>query len=279
VESHFLLLFGESYGQQLFSVQQVLSCVSANFSAGCGGGDTLSAFEYLSEAPGLAQSDFWPYSQGLLPKDRCDSMSCTQSCNFEKLSQTTSMAMFLGYFASVTGARFAIAPCMAGDCDNQDLKGLAFALTEVGPLSISVNAETWSHYVGGVLSYEGCGNSSADSLDHAVQLVGFNSVGDEPYWIVRNSWGTIWGQAGYIYLEFGRNTCGLANDVSYPALGNADNETLELQTQRFDAFYQRAQGQRAMPLKAARSFLVFNRVINHVCEKQVRDRRHCRNRC
>lgn len=32
--------------------------------------------------------------------------------------------------------------------------------------------------------------------------------------IVRNSWGVTWGQAGYIYLEYGKNMCNLASDAT-----------------------------------------------------------------
>jgi len=35
------------------------------------------------------------------------------------------------------------------------------------------------------------------------------------YWIIRNSWGTDWGERGYIYLVYGTNTCGLASDKAY----------------------------------------------------------------
>jgi hypothetical protein len=48
----------------------------------------------------------------------------------------------------------------------------------------------------------------------AVQLVGYNEDAPVPYWIVRNSWGDQWGNDGYIYLEMGKNTCGLADEAS-----------------------------------------------------------------
>jgi C1A family cysteine protease len=77
------------------------------------------------------------------------------------------------------------------------------------PLSICCDAEPWQYYTGGILHAAQCGYT----IDHAIQLVGYspNSGG---YWIVRNSWGTSWGEAGYIYLAFGENTCGITSLVT-----------------------------------------------------------------
>ncbi len=35
------------------------------------------------------------------------------------------------------------------------------------------------------------------------------------YWIVRNSWNTDWGLKGYIHLQAGKNTCGIANEATF----------------------------------------------------------------
>jgi len=72
---------------------------------------------------------------------------------------------------------------------------LATALT-TGPPSVCVAAEAWQTYSSGVLK------TCAGSVDHCVQAVGVGgSASGNPYWIVRNSWGTGWGQKGYIYLD------------------------------------------------------------------------------
>ena len=63
-------------------------------------------------------------------------------------------------------------------------------------LSVQVDARNWSSYKSGI--FKGCGNTALWALNHAVQIVGFNKV--EGYWIVRNSWGTGWGEDGYMKL-------------------------------------------------------------------------------
>eukprot|EP00438_Fugacium_kawagutii_P023791 Skav231620 [mRNA] locus=scaffold1638:244935:245543:+ [translate_table: standard] len=64
-----------------------------------------------------------------------------------------------------------------------------------------VNAGVWNDYTGGVLTASACGPMGADYQDHCVMAVGYNSTAPKPYWIVRNSWASTWGMAGYIYLE------------------------------------------------------------------------------
>jgi len=54
-----------------------------------------------------------------------------------------------------------------------------------------------------------------NSLDHCVQAVGWNLNASTPYWSVRNSWSTGWGENGYIRLEYGANTCGLTEEATY----------------------------------------------------------------
>lgn len=79
--------------------------------------------------------------------------------------------------------------------------GMKAALAEK-PVSVCVDAERWQGYHGGIFS--NCGTS----LDHAVLAVGY----DQNSWKVKNSWGTWWGDKGYIHLRMG-NTCGVLNNA------------------------------------------------------------------
>jgi hypothetical protein len=65
-----------------------------------------------------------------------------------------------------------------------------------GPLSVCLNAGTLSSYTGGVLTH--CGTT----INHCAQIVGVNVP--EQYWIIRNTWGTVWGEHGYYYIALVR---------------------------------------------------------------------------
>jgi len=78
------------------------------------------------------------------------------------------------------------------------------------PLSICADAASWQDYSNGVLPSSECGTS----IDHAIQLTGYNPT-QGAYWIVRNSWGTDWGLNGFIWLQYGQDTCGITSYVAY----------------------------------------------------------------
>ncbi|CAH2055669.1 unnamed protein product, partial [Iphiclides podalirius] len=86
------------------------------------------------------------------------------------------------------------------------------AIATHGPVTVAVNALTWQNYLGGVIQYH-CSGLARD-LNHAVQLVGYDLSADVPHYIVKNSWGTAFGNGGYLNLAIGSNVCGLANEVA-----------------------------------------------------------------
>jgi cathepsin L len=97
------------------------------------------------------------------------------------------------------------------DIPKGDTDALKTACGTHGPISIAVDANVyWQMYTGGVFDHM-CNPSK---LDHGVLLVGYAS----DYWKVKNSWGSGWGENGYIRLTGPANTCGLANSASYPTV-------------------------------------------------------------
>jgi len=182
--------------------QQITSCDTK--SAGCNGGNPVTAYQYVEQAGGLDVESDYPYASG-------------------KSEQTGTCQWSGKKVVKVTDWKYAIKPCQSGDCSGQDEDGLKAALAEHGPLSVIVNANPWQTYHSGVLDGE-CGGAM-DDLDHAVQLVGYDTTASPPYWKVRNSWATVWGEEGFIRLPMGKNSCGLANLVTYATASLETNET------------------------------------------------------
>lgn len=236
VESQYALHVSDDYSISL-SPQQVNSCVES--CDGCGGGDTVTAYEYLKGSPGLASSSFWPYAQGLTPLSECSDKACTQACSSHDLGELSKYEFYIGPSAHVTGFHYATPPCY-GACAHQNLKSLASSVANDGPVSVCLNAGAWNDYTGGVLTAAGCGSMADPDVDHCVQLVGYNTTAPEPYWIVRNSWSASWGVDGYVYLQFDKNTCGLANEATVVEL--ASQSTADEKAERLRRMREQAMG-------------------------------------
>ncbi|XP_066263774.1 cathepsin K-like [Branchiostoma lanceolatum] len=84
------------------------------------------------------------------------------------------------------------------------------------PVVVIVDASLTSFqlYASGIYDDPAC---STTRLDHALVVVGYGSFAGKDYWICRNSWGTAWGESGYIRIARGKNMCGIAERVFYPA--------------------------------------------------------------
>jgi len=179
----------------LLSEQQLVSCDKID--QGCNGGAPPLAYLSIEVTHGLDSEAAYPYT----------SFNGTNSaCRFNSSAIAATMANWT----------YAIEPCFAF-CRNQNEAALQKAIALHGPASICLNARPWVFYTKGVFTSP-CANTLFDS-DHCVQLIGYNTTGTTPYWIIRNSWGTDWGENGFIYVAMGSNLCGLANQPTFVQAG------------------------------------------------------------
>ena len=187
---------------QPLSVEQVLVCCGDNISTcwGCMGGDMVVAYEYfINRSKGLDTSSDYPYDPHTDPFDPPKCLASTYKP-----------------VVKVTGWQYAVPRCRSGGCDENSKEKdmlLAAVVAEKGPVSIAMDMtlDMFHKYRGGISDGMGC-SSAADKLDHGVQIVGYNL--DAGYWLVRNSYGSTWGEQGYMRLTFGNNTCGLSNEAT-----------------------------------------------------------------
>jgi hypothetical protein len=99
------------------------------------------------------------------------------------------------------------------------------AILDYGPISVAVVSTSAMHaYNGGIFNQPGGGD-----VNHAVVLVGWDdNQGANGVWIMRNSWGTWWGEdGGYMRIEYGCSRIGYgACYVNYPGALKITTETL-----------------------------------------------------
>jgi len=166
----------------VLSEQQIVDCTPnpnhCGGTGGCNGGTPELAYDRIIEMGGLASEQDYPYTA----KDG----TCKWSGN------TTSPAATLRAWVDLPPNDY----------------GAVMAAIQNGPLAINVDASSWHAYESGVMS---CNMTSPD-IDHVVQLVGYgtDSATGALYWLVRNSWSTLWGEEGYIRLArwTTNNPCG-----------------------------------------------------------------------
>lgn len=94
-------------------------------------------------------------------------------------------------------------------------------LHKYGPLAIGIDSSSlaMANYNDGVFKASHC---TAD-IDHAVTIVGYT----DDAWIIKNSWGPDWGRDnGYLYLERGKNACGVAEYIVYVTGATPENSLL-----------------------------------------------------
>jgi hypothetical protein len=138
----------------VLSPEQIVQCTKADY--GCDGGETEDAFDYVKSAGGLALESAYPYTSYWGDTGTCSTSSLVKKVTVESYKTLSDEASMAAYVQST------------------------------GPLSVCLDASSWSSYASGILSV--CGTS----VDHCVQAVGVLPTSTGGYWKVRNSWGTDW---------------------------------------------------------------------------------------
>jgi len=165
------------------SPEQLVDCDSR--SSGCNGGWPEWAYSYVNRAGGIETESSYPYSAYYGREGSC------------KADDSKFVVTVDSYTTISTGET-----------------AMANYVKSTGTLSICIDASNWSSYTGGIMSV--CGTS----VNHAVQAVGVDDS-NGGYWKVRNSWGSSWGESGFIRLAYGKNTCNVSYKPSYTKVSNA----------------------------------------------------------
>ncbi|CAG5129259.1 unnamed protein product [Candidula unifasciata] len=164
------------------SEQQLVDCSRNYGNQGCNGGWMDWAFTYIIASRGIAGETDYPY----VARDGV--------CHYQP---STAKATVAGFTDIPSGSE----------------QALKSAVGSVGPVSVGVAASSnFQHYRGGIFIDNTC-----TQINHGVLVVGYGTSGSQDYWTVKNSWGTSWGNSGYIYMARNRgNMCQIATRASFP---------------------------------------------------------------
>jgi cathepsin L len=169
------------------SEQNLMDCSTAQGNQGCNGGLMTAAMQYIISNGGIDTEASYPYS--------AEDGTCSYSAS--------NSGATLGSFVNVNSG------------DEGDLQAKVFQ----GPVSVAIDASqsSFQFYSSGVYSDPNC---STSQLDHGVLTIGWGKTGGsnaQPYWIVKNSWGTGWGQNGFFWMARNdNNMCGIATMATLP---------------------------------------------------------------
>eukprot|EP00562_Extubocellulus_spinifer_P000512 CAMPEP_0178480276 /NCGR_PEP_ID=MMETSP0696-20121128/5616_1 /TAXON_ID=265572 /ORGANISM="Extubocellulus spinifer, Strain CCMP396" /LENGTH=654 /DNA_ID=CAMNT_0020107719 /DNA_START=124 /DNA_END=2088 /DNA_ORIENTATION=- len=180
------------------SVQELLDC-DIRYDQGCTGGNPLLAF-YFIHRYGLTSTKNYPYH------------GKQKTCKTDLVLSPIATAESWGVLTP-------------NHEDNMEL-----VLRYIGPLAVGVNGAdpAFLAYERGIFDSKKCGQDA----NHALLIVGYGEESHKEtgkvnkYWIARNSWGTGWGEQGYVRVRRGsgkkgrRGVCGIARSPSV-ALGSS----------------------------------------------------------
>uniref|UniRef100_A0A0D9VAU3 Uncharacterized protein n=1 Tax=Leersia perrieri TaxID=77586 RepID=A0A0D9VAU3_9ORYZ len=175
------------------SEQELIDC-STDGNNGCNGGLMDYAFSYIAANGGLHTEESYPY---LMEEGTCR-RSSSEGDDDEPAAAAVTIS---GY----------------EDVPRNNEQALIKALAHQ-PVSVAIEASgrNFQFYSGGV--FDGpCGTR----LDHGVTAVGYGTATKgHDYIIVKNSWGSHWGEKGYIRMRRGTSKheglCGINKMASYP---------------------------------------------------------------
>jgi len=191
------------------STEQIIEC-DAHDNA-CYGGYPKGAYTYAIEHGGLASMADYKYrvdGHTICLANQTFNATCGDgTCEDPPLTNSCDLTCSDSKHQPV--AKFDSWVALPNDEDH-----IAAYLAQHGPVSVGIDATggalgiffPWlQFYKRGIANPRRC----TTTIDHAVLLVGYGTDAGQMYWIVKNSWGTKWGESGYFRLVRGQGRCGV----------------------------------------------------------------------
>lgn len=184
----------------VMSVQELVSCVSNPNNCGGGGGCAGStaelAYDYVSQN---GMVDEWQFSYQSFHGEKVNCTLSPSAVQHQKENNPLGVLLRGGSrMHEIQGAVASIAGF--SNLPTNQYHTLLAAVALLGPVVINVAASNWGLYHGGIFDDD---KHETRDIDHAVVLEGYGTDQEtgQDYWLVRNSWGPMWGEDGYIRLK------------------------------------------------------------------------------
>lgn len=198
------------------SIQYVLNC-GTKVAGSCHGGSATGTYEFIK------QSGFVPYDTCLnyiacsaeSKEGFCESVDTTckpintcRTCN--TFSAMGGKCVEIDEFPNATIAEYGTY--------TMNPEAIMAEVYARGPVAAGINAEPIVEYQGGIVKDH---KILHKLVNHIVSIVGWGTEKETgtKYWIIRNSWGTYWGEMGFVKVEMGKNVLGIESEVSWATPG------------------------------------------------------------
>jgi len=191
------------------SIQFLLNC---QFGGSCMGGDHLAAYKSIKEYGNIPFEDCMVYQAcssdsneiacANKPDFTCDPINVCRTC--DTFSSHGGKCVPIHYYPNATIASFG------------SVKGADNMKNEIfnnGPIACGINANEIDDYHGGILDVP----DARKMINHIISIVGWgiDANTDNQYWIIRNSWGSYWGEMGFMRLSMGENQLGIEKSCAF----------------------------------------------------------------
>nr|XP_057936452.1 dipeptidyl peptidase 1 [Doryrhamphus excisus] len=168
----------------ILSPQQVVSC--SEYSQGCDGGFPYLIGKYIQDF-GIADESCFPYVGKNTP------CGVPQNCGRTYVAEYSYVGGFYGGCSEAA---------------------MMLELVQNGPMAVAFEVyPDFMHYKEGIYHHTGVSDSfnPFELTNHAVLLVGYGRchMTGQKYWLVKNSWGTGWGEDGYFRIRRGNDECSI----------------------------------------------------------------------
>jgi len=175
--------------------QVLLNCLQGST---CDGGDPNAAYEYMAEK-GIPDETCAPYEA---VDNECTPENICKNCQPDFSDPTADCSAVSNYTNHVVD-------------EHGTLNGTDAMIAEIyarGPIvCVIAVTDALESYTGGIFN----DTTGAKGLDHAISVVGWGQDGNQAYWIVRNSWGTFWGERGWFRIVRGVDNLGIESQGCY----------------------------------------------------------------